>query len=50
MEHFNNKLFRMDLSIMPADIISVIGKHLLIGNMIISNLIKYLEKRMIINY
>ena len=32
MEHFNNKLFRMDLSIMPADIISVIGKYLLIGN------------------
>ena len=32
MEHFNNKLFRMDLSIIPADIISVIGKYLLIGN------------------
>jgi hypothetical protein len=28
----NNKLFRMDLSIIPADVISVIGKYLLIGN------------------
>ena len=32
MESINNKLFRIDLSIMPADVISVIGKYLLIGN------------------
>ena len=31
MESINNKLFRIDLSIMPADVISVIGKYLLMG-------------------
>ena len=32
MESINNKLFKMDLSIMPADVISIIGKYLLMGN------------------
>ena len=33
MENMKNiKLFRMDLSIIPVDVISVIGKYLLIGN------------------
>ena len=31
MELKNNKLFRMDLSILPADIIPIIGKYLLMG-------------------
>ena len=32
MENTNNKLFKMDLSVMPADIISIIGKYLVMGN------------------
>ena len=32
MENTNNKLFKIDLSVMPADIISIIGKYLLMGN------------------
>ena len=32
MELKNNQLFRMDLSIIPADIIPVIGKYLLMGD------------------
>jgi hypothetical protein len=31
MENTNNKLLKMDLSVMPADIISTIGKYLLMG-------------------
>ncbi len=32
MENINNKLFKMDLSVMPADIISIIGTNLLMYN------------------
>ncbi len=32
MESIQNKLFRMDLSVISADIISIIGKYLLMGN------------------
>ncbi len=32
MEIINNKLFRMDLSVMSADIISIVGKYLLMDS------------------
>jgi hypothetical protein len=50
VETTNNKLFRIDLSIMPADVVSVVGKCLLIGDNDKFKFNKYLEKRMIIIY
>ncbi len=47
MENTNNNLSKMDLSVIPADITSIIGKYLLMGNNDKFKFIKYLEKRTI---